>query len=313
MADIVTSSDCRSQGCRDWVAAGRPWAPAKPMAKLATAVSGHGFTVYMKPDRSHLTAARPEDHTSFSVTGYPTQAPRWYGNAADIMPRGSDHAALVELERLARQIIADKRAKVAGTEFIKYMNWTTADASCYQTSWTTSGVETQRPSTDKGHIHISGLSTWVTQDSTPYDPVARMSGGGQEDEDSMGASLGPIEIQREGTTSLSIPPVEAGLADPREAWFNIGNDTNDEDYAVRIQVSNGTGPTSWTSPGHVQLIKLKSGQRSSVQLPAGTAIITLSRKAIDKDGNVVEPTDTLKPYAGFLTCCIERGPVKKAN
>lgn len=167
----VTSAECRSQGCRDWVAAGRPWTLAPSMRALQLTVGGHGFTVYAFPDDSHLTASTPEDHTSFSATGWPGAAPRWYGNADDIMPRNGD---LAELERLAQQIIADKDAGIPGTEFLKYINWTESNGTCWHTSWQSTKVT--KSSSDKGHIHLSGRSDWATRAAIPYDPVARMNG-----------------------------------------------------------------------------------------------------------------------------------------
>lgn len=134
-----------------------------------------------------------------------------------------------------------------------------------------------------------------------------------EDEDDMGASFGPIDVQPEGRiTSLTIPPVRAGAADPRAAWLNFHNDTG-QDYGLRIWYNSadefeGFAPLPGTSGG---LLKLRSGQRWSQELPEGTSCLSVLRQAIDEHGNVVSPTADLHAFAGHLTLAIERGPVIK--
>jgi hypothetical protein len=306
MSDVVLLGDCRSQGCRDWVRAGRPYVDSKPIAQFKATVSGHGYTVYTYPDKSHLTASRPEDHTPFSGTGWPVPAPRWVGNAADIMPGKGGPA---DLTRLARQIISDKDAGVPGTEWIKYMNWTDEDGRCWQTSWKNGKVTV--PSTDKGHIHVSGRSDKVNETQAAYDPVARMHGSTGEDDDEMGASFGPIDIQPEGViTSLTIPPVQAGIADPRPAWLNFCNDTG-QAYGLRIWYTKGDEAyAEFPGTDKGQLV-LRSGQRWGIEIPAGTGGLSILRQAVDKDGHAVAPTEELRAYAGHLTCAIERGAVKR--
>jgi len=139
-----------------------------------------------------------------------------------------------------------------------------------------------------------------------------MAGGTGEDED-MGASFGPIDIQVDGVTSLCIPPVEQGLADPRPAWLNIANDTQGADYALRLWgcTSKGWGPIA-NAAGEVLC---HSGGRYSYGLIAGTYCISIQRLAISVDGSLHLPepfpavTDVM-PYEGHLTVCIERGAVK---
>lgn len=119
------------------------------------------------------------------------------------------------------------------------------------------------------------------------------------EEDDMGASLGPYRIEDEGTTSLTIPPVHAGLADPRDAWLNICNDTFGHDYQLRVWWSAGNGsfaPLVDDGDSPQGVITLKSGQRFSHALPTGCSCLTVSR--------VGTPA-----YAGSLSLCIERGPV----
>lgn len=211
MADrIVQVGDCKSQGCRDWVRAGRPWTLAPSPRALQVAVGGYGFTVYAFPDFSHLVASTPEDHTSFSATGWPTPAPRWFGNADDIMPRGDTPAARQELEALARQIIADKDAGVPGTAWIKYLNWTEASGKCWHTSWEPN--KRTVTSSDKGHIHVSGRSDWAIRAAAPYDPVARMRGASMAGEGDEPVANSWLEALTQGTEGYAGQQRDTALA-----------------------------------------------------------------------------------------------------
>jgi N-acetyl-anhydromuramyl-L-alanine amidase AmpD len=134
-------------------------------------------------------------------------------------------------------------------------------------------------------------------------PAARP---GDDEEDSMGASLGPIEIPVDNFGSFSIPPVEAGAADPRPAWFNITNDTFGEVYAIRLAMGDGNG--GWD----VKTFTLGSNARQSIPLKKGVCVLSVARMGLDENGMPVGPHSVLlvtPPYAGPLTFCIERGPV----
>lgn len=324
MSDVVVLSDCRSQGCRDWVRAGRPYSDSKPIKRFALTISGHGFTVYTYPDKSHLVVTKPEDHTPFSATGFPTPAPRWYGNAADVMPKADTAAGRAELAQLSRQVIADKDAGVPGTEWIKYLNWTDEAGDCWHVSWQT-GAKIVTRSTDKGHLHISGLSTWVFKDPAAWDAVNRMHGSTGEDEDAMGASWPPIEIKTDAPTSIPLVETEGGGADPRPQWVRIVNETGGRvgqkvapPYALRIMGGDGHGgwaPVASDAAGKpVELVKLNSNQLGSWQLKKGVTLLSVARCPLDKDGHPVyaeTPTDGTAPYAGYLMIVIERGEVLK--
>lgn len=143
------------------------------------------------------------------------------------------------------------------------------------------------------HIHGSKYRDASDKDNTGLGDI--MLGLDGED-DEMGASFGPIEINASGVTSLTLPPVQAGIADPREAWVNFCNDTNNVDYSLRVWYTTGNGGYSplpnWTNGEKT----LKSGVRESVQLPKGTCGLTVSRTAT-------------APNTGHLTLAIERGKV----
>lgn len=158
----------------EWLAAGKPYSTAYPVAGLRDRLRSQGFTVYDYPDDRHLQAVPPEDHTPFSATGWPVASKRWIGHAIDIMPGGP-----VDLTVLARQIIADKDADVPGTEWIKYINWTDEAGNCWHTSW--QPYKTTVSSSDKGHNHISGRSDMDTVVSN-YDPVGRVLGDMEQSE-----------------------------------------------------------------------------------------------------------------------------------
>jgi len=169
-----------SSGFRDWIAAGSPYTLIPPARALQRTLRARGFTVWDYPDYAHQIDEPPEDHTPYSVTGWPGTNARWNARALDIMPKGSTAAARAswaarhELANLARRIIADKTAGRPGTEWIKYLNWTDEGGVCRQERWTPS--HETRSSTDREHIHISGrsdadLNVKWTVAAALYDPT----------------------------------------------------------------------------------------------------------------------------------------------
>ncbi|GAA3304558.1 hypothetical protein GCM10020218_104360 [Dactylosporangium vinaceum] len=157
------------------------------------------------------------------------------------------------------------------------------------------------------HGHLSVVGDARADGTQPWQTIGA-DVAGEEDDDDMGASFGPITIEREGLTSLTIPPVQGGAADPRSAWLNFCNDTG-QPYALRIWYSTGNegfSPFPGTNGG---LLAIRSGQRWSQEIPAGTACLSILRQAIDPDGNIVPPSADFRAFAGHLTCAIERGAV----
>lgn len=152
-----------------WLNMGKPYKLAQPVKDVQLNIRSHGFTVYDYPNLAHLTARVPEDHTPFSATGWPKTSAFGIAHAIDIMPRSNNMA---ELTKMANQIIADKRARVPGTEWIKYMNYTDAAGHCFHISWQPN--EAIRSSSDRGHIHLSGRSDMDNARATGYDPYQRM-------------------------------------------------------------------------------------------------------------------------------------------
>jgi hypothetical protein len=159
----------------EWVADGKPWKPAQPIADLSTRLSGYGYTVYTIGNDAHLHANPPEDHTPYSHTGWPITSPYPYVHAMDIMP--PTDSTLPTLAQLGAQLFADKQA--GATVWIKYMNWEPQGVNtgpCYHDEW--QPTHTRENSTDRGHIHISIRSDYTTSTAAAgYDPVARIRTG----------------------------------------------------------------------------------------------------------------------------------------
>lgn len=148
-----------------WVKDGKPWHASKPAADVQHTLQGHGFTVYILGDDSHLKASTPEDHTPYSHTPWPGAQPYSAVLACDIMPGGS-----MDWRDLGQKIYDDKMAGVHGTEPIKYMNWTDRSGNCWHDSWEPSHA--RRSSSDTGHIHISFRTDYVLSSlMAGYDPV----------------------------------------------------------------------------------------------------------------------------------------------
>ena len=193
-----------------WIARGSPFRLMTPAAALRDILRSHGYTVYDIGNKQHLEAEPPEDHTPYSETGYPGRAQYGVGYAIDIMPpAGSD---LPSLARVGAQLLADRRAGVAGISWLKYMNWEPGDGSCWQDSWRPNYA--RRASTDRGHIHLSGLTGFENSTvGAGYDPVARIRGDEMtpEQERMLRATNERVRAMAAGLTSL--PTTWA--ADPR--------------------------------------------------------------------------------------------------
>ncbi len=169
-----------SQAYYEWLKAGRPYTLIVPAKATQTTLKAYGLTVYDYPDDSHLKADTPEDHTPFSVTGWPGTNGRWRARALDIMPRSGSAAHRKENADIARQFIKDRSAGVPGAMWIKYLNWTDEQGVCRQERWTDASQplkRTTRSSSDKGHVHISGRSDAdFDRRADTYDPIRRMAG-----------------------------------------------------------------------------------------------------------------------------------------
>jgi hypothetical protein len=139
-----------------------------------------------------------------------------------------------------------------------------------------------------GHGHFSGHPD-ADENGAPWTSVLSF----MEDE-YMAGSFGPIQLETESTTALTIPPVQGGLADPRKTWLNIGADCGGEHPELRIWQSKGDG--EWKPfPGHGEdgRVTLTNGKVFSQELDAGVRLLSVTRVG-----------DT--PWRGSISVCFER-------
>ena len=144
-----------------WDSLGRPLEPAQPIRdvvermRAAYPAAAHTFSWYA--NEAHYTAVPPQDHTPFSVTGWPAWSPEWWVFATDIM---HNPALGVDCNVLFAYWLAE--AKAGRMPWLKYLIW---QAKLYdvRNRW--------QPQTNAGHydhIHLSartdyqhtGLGSW---------------------------------------------------------------------------------------------------------------------------------------------------------
>jgi hypothetical protein len=214
-----------SAGYRAWIAAGKPWTVAHPIAALSKKLRSHGYTVYTLGDERHQTADVPEDHTPFSATGWPGPHPRWWVNACDIMPVAAGAKsritglALPSLQQLTAQMVADRHAGHSGMAWLKYVNWEPErdnGGPCWHDSWQPTHRRTT--SSDRGHTHRSGRTDFITSGTADgYDPVLRL----QRQEDDMFEDADRLmlrEVHSLATTGLRLGPNQTAGGGVPIAW-----------------------------------------------------------------------------------------------
>lgn len=238
-----------------WVDRGSPFRLMTPARDLRDVLRRHGYTVYDIGNQSHLEHEPPEDHTPYSETAYPGTSVYGVGYAIDIMPPAAgarskvDGLPLPSLQKLGAQLVADRNAGVAGIKWLKYINWEpTRDngGPCYQDSWKPTYV--RRSSTDRGHIHMSGLTGFESSTiGAGYDPVARIRGGDDDMTPDQDKRLKRIEQALFGTTgdgnyAFAIRD-EDGKLGPREplvqrladqAYATVGGPGGSGAYIARV-------------------------------------------------------------------------------
>lgn len=106
---------------RDWVRKGRPWENCLPVRDFVVALQLAGWTqgsLGTIGDEAHLQAERPQDHTPFSVTGWPGEHPYPLILALDVMhspAEGRDVAPLFDYWLY--------EARMGRQPWLKYMVW----------------------------------------------------------------------------------------------------------------------------------------------------------------------------------------------
>lgn len=142
-----------SQGYYDWIAAGKPLTPARPIREMVEAAklefplaAGHNLFSWFADD-AHYQADLPQDHTPFSATGWPLPSARWIVHATDFM---HEPALGVDCHILFTYWIAEARA--GRMPWLKYLIW---EATVYsvRNNW-----EPKPSAGHYDHIHMSTRS-----------------------------------------------------------------------------------------------------------------------------------------------------------
>jgi hypothetical protein len=160
--------------------------------------------------------------------------------------------------------------------------------------------------THRDHLHGSGYRDNIEDDHTGLaDIITGVAASGEDDDMSFGPTqLGPDE------TTHPIPPAGGGAADPRDTWLNMAAELWGGKAGVRVWIGPGNGSMQ-PLPGYADgLVLLESNKTVSVQLPDNTRILSFKRYAVDATGKVVAPTEELRPWAGPIGVCYERGARK---
>lgn len=140
-----------TQAYYTWVAAGRPWRLATPIAELVTWAKANGFrNLGTIGDESHLTANFPQDHTPFSYTAWPVPLPGYVVTAIDL---GNDRG-------LGEAILA--KAKQGQYPWLKYMNFNGRNYDSRE-GWRA------EPNSDY-HVHLSIRTDWITRSIGAFNP-----------------------------------------------------------------------------------------------------------------------------------------------
>lgn len=150
----------------EWVAAGRPLVPARPVADvIARMRAAHPqLPISYFADETHYRAIPPQDHTPYSADGWPYPDPEWMVCAVDVMHRPD---LGVDCRVLAPYWLAEARAGRFPT--LKYLIW---QAKLYDVRH---GWQTQASSGHYDHAHLSfrtdalhtGLGSWSLLPLTP--------------------------------------------------------------------------------------------------------------------------------------------------
>jgi hypothetical protein len=147
-----------------WDRDGRPVTPSQTIRemvgkmKLAYPRAANTFSWYA--NEAHYQASFPQDHTPFSVTGWPGTSPYPVVFATDIMHRPD---LGVDCNELFSFWLAE--AKAGHTPWRKYIIW---QARLYdvRNAW--------RPQSNSGHfdhIHLSDRTDWVNRSIGDWDPT----------------------------------------------------------------------------------------------------------------------------------------------
>lgn len=270
-----------------WVADGSPWSNATCIDDFARTMRGHGYVVgTIGQIDTHLDIPFPEDHAPFSHTPWPGAQPYPYVLALDIMPGGEK-----DWRELGEKIHADKLAGVAGTEWIKYMNYTDVAGNCWHASWVNGYSRT--PSSDGGHIHISARTDYVKAHTSyaPFNPAPTSPAPtrrylGEEEmpqllRDGFGIDETGKRIKGAPFTPVGYDNVGGGLAENGPAWLIMATDPWGDDAVAKVRLCSGDG-RGWVAPQVLTFGKTE-GWVKSIPLPTGGFVSSLARQKRSAD------------------------------
>lgn len=106
---------------RAWVNAGRPFKVCTPILAYRAQLTEAGWPgrlIGTIGDEAHLTAERPQDHTPFSVTGWPQENPYPYVHALDLMHKPEEG---FDVNPIVAHWLWSARAGL--TPWVKYIIW----------------------------------------------------------------------------------------------------------------------------------------------------------------------------------------------
>lgn len=230
------------------------------------------------------------DHTTRSTHigkyGYPTQG------VVHAIDTGMTETNLDLAETFIRR--SWRRGELSGIKYFNVLNrhwniqtwanWESAKAGTLQPRY--SGDHHLHLSMENGTVDgdiLDRFKHWLDNRQS-FRPL-------QEEDDDMGAYLGPFEVPVGRHWGGPINPVEAGDANPRPGWLNIGTDSYGTEYNVRVFYSDGRGSFAQMNTFHYEdgngndqtvtgkdgVFTFKSGIRYFTQLAKGTSLLHVSR------------------------------------
>nr|BFE63684.1 hypothetical protein GCM10020063_082100 [Dactylosporangium thailandense] len=247
----------------------------------------------LKGDAKHDPTS---DHTPHDFSGWGSQIVT-AGDFPNVPSLGLDAHKVLDDIRRAR----DPRAKYGISNDQIFSNHPVRQDGVDYPAWTWRPYLPHDPKRDRHreHGHLSVVGDRRADGTQAWPTLGAGARAFEEEDEDMGASFGPIQLGPD-QTSLTIPPVQGGIADPRKVWLNVGADSGADAFTLRIWGSRGDGNWFAIDAGGSQngLHTLKSGVVLSIELAAGLRILSLTRMPADAGH---------PPFAGSISACFERG------
>lgn len=151
----------------NWVADGRPWKLATPIAEYFAAFKAAGWpagSLGTIGDTAHLQASHPQDHCPFSATGWPNPNEYPYVCAFDA---GHDPANGRDMGQVVSRWLSQARA--GSTPWVKYIVW---QGHIYDVR---NGWSPQPADNHFDHAHVSIRTDWTHRSIGTFDPVGKVA------------------------------------------------------------------------------------------------------------------------------------------